>query len=166
MSQGELLWGALATGVKNVWGKSDSQSRAEGCWFSAGVSVHVFLLCVLDQHLPASLLRQAVAGVAASENNKQLIAMLQNRVTSSAEELVVFLIVSLDNQCKKLLCWSCCFLPWVSGLLPHCDIFFVYSVPKSHHLILHLLILCLNRTKHVGTVMKFWLCSSVGATYL
>lgn len=38
--------------------------KAEGCRFCVCVLVLIFLLRVLDQHLPASLLGQAVADVA------------------------------------------------------------------------------------------------------
>lgn len=56
--------GVLTMGMRNECGKGDSQSEAKGCWFCLHVLFHFFLFYVLDEHLPASLLRQAVADVA------------------------------------------------------------------------------------------------------
>lgn len=58
------------------------------------------------------------------------------------------------------------FYPGWNGLLLDCDIIFASLVPKFLCLMLHLLILWLNETKHMRSITKFLLCFSIAAACL
>lgn len=74
----------------------------------------------------------------------------------------------IDNRINEVMIMEsgdAAFHPGRNDLLLDCD-FFASLVAKCLYLMLHLLILWLNKTKHMGSIMKFLLCFSIAAACL